>query len=99
MVRFQAFGFYAMAGAKYKQTHTPLCTQMWTHTHTQEHTIARKHNHTQTGDGNWLISYLSAAHVPQTAPGKPLPERDVTATALTSGELIYLSHATFLLPP
>lgn len=89
---FQAFGFYVLARAKYKQTHTPSCTQTWTHTQaTQSHgsTITPRRG---VGTGSSLICLLHMFPIPV----KLLPERDVTAAALTSGELNYLSHATFL---
>lgn len=91
MVRFQAFGLCAMAGAKYKQTHTPSCTQMQRSAHT--HARARAHDNTQAGMGTGS-SLICLLHMFPTRV-KILPERDVKAKALTLVELNYLSDATF----
>lgn len=73
--------------------HTNAQMDTHTHAHTQEHAIMWKHKHTQTGmkTGSSLISLLHMFPIRV----KLLPERHVTAGAFTSGELNYLSDATF----
>lgn len=49
--------------------HTLVHTDEQIHTRTHTHTCAHNNKKAQThadGDGNWLISYLSGAHVPHT---------------------------------